>query len=55
MTTTEKQILDNLDVKRMLEIAKPILEQKKANALKIFGGKIELLEQQIKELHYQMP
>jgi hypothetical protein len=53
MTTKEKQILDSLDVARMLEVAKPILEQKKANALKIFGGKIELLEQRIKELHAQ--
>lgn len=50
MPTSEKQLLDSLDSKRMLELVKPILEEKKNRILQIFDGKIEILEQKVKEL-----
>ncbi len=49
MTIEERKILDSLDVKRMMELAQPILDEKKALFLKPFGGKIEVLEQKMKE------
>lgn len=47
MTIEEKKI--NIDAQRAFELLQPIFDKKKENFLKLFDGKIELLEQRMKE------
>ncbi len=49
ITIEETKTVGKIDAQRALELLQPIFEKKKALFLKPFGGKIEVLEQKMKE------